>query len=423
MQQRNWAGNYSYSSHEILEPQTVAEVQECVRRSARVKTLGSRHSFNAIADTVGTHISMAAFRGIEIDTAARTVSVGAGVRYGDLAPVLTRAGFALHNLASLPHISIAGATATATHGSGNLNGNLATAVNGLEFVDGTGEVVHLLREKETFAGAAVHLGALGVATRVTLDVEPSYEVAQQVYFDLPFVELKRHLEEIFSAGTSVSLFTDWQQSRATQAWVKRRVDRTYPAEEKTFYGAKRATAAVHPLRFHPAEACTEQGGKPGLWFERLPHFRMDFTPSSGEELQSEYFVPLEAGYEAIRAVEELRDSITPHLFVTELRTVEADDLWMSMAYQRRSLAIHFTWKPEWKAVESLLPRIERRLEEFGARPHWGKLFTLSGEAVQARYSRAEDFRRLMRKYDPDGRFRNDWVDRIMEGKGSPAEKK
>lgn len=415
MQQTNWAGNHIFSSRETIEPQTLDEVQECVRRSARVKALGSRHSFDAIADTVGTHVSPAAFREIAIDAAARTVTVGAGVRYGDLAPVLTRAGFALHNLASLPHISIAGATATATHGSGTRNGNLATAVSALEFVDGTGELVRLSRKEdaETFAGAVVHLGALGVVTRVTLDIEPAYDVAQQVYLDLPFAELEDHLEEVFSAGTSVSLFTDWQQSRATQAWVKRRLDRTYPAEEETFFGARRATAAVHPLRLHPAEACTEQGGRAGAWFERLPHFRMDFTPSSGAELQSEYFVPLEAGFEAIRAVEGLKDSITPHLLVTELRTVDADDLWMSMTYQRRSLAIHFTWKPEWEAVKELLPRIEERLAGFEARPHWGKLFRLSGDTVSARYPRLADFRKMMKQYDPEGKFRNAWMERTL----------
>lgn len=416
MLQTNWAGNYSYASRHVIEPRTLAELQESVRRTSTLKALGSRHSFNAIADTAGTHVSMAAFRDIAIDAAAGTVTVGAGVRYGDLAPTLTQAGFALHNLASLPHISIAGATATATHGSGIRNGNLATAVSALEFVDGRGELVSLSRRgnPDAFAGAVVHLGALGLVTRVTLDIEPAYEVAQQVYFHLPFAELEHHLEEIFSAGTSVSLFTDWQQSRATQAWIKRRLDRTFPPDDEAFFGAKRATAPVHPLRFHPAEACTEQGGKPGPWFERLPHFRMDFTPSSGAELQSEYFVPLEAGYQAIRAVEPLRDALTPLLFVTELRTVEADDLWMSMAHHQRSLAIHFTWKPEWEAVRALLPKIEERLQPFGPRPHWGKLFTMPGETVRAQYPRCEDFRRLTKQYDPEAKFRNDWLNRILE---------
>src|SRR6202021_3240609 len=104
--------------------------------------------------------------------------------------------------------------------------------------------------------------------------------------------------------------------------------------------------------------CAEQQGVPGPWFERLAHFKMNFTPSSGRELQTEYFVPRDRGYEAILAVEQLKDRITPHLFVTELRTIAADDLWMSMAYKGDSMAIHFTWTPEWPEVKEILPLIE-----------------------------------------------------------------
>lgn len=373
--QTNWAGNYKYSSPRRIEPRSMEEIQDLIRRNMKLKAVGSRHSFNGAADTSGPQISLPALNTIEIDAASATVRVGAAVRYGDLAPVLARSGYALHNLASLPHISVVGAVATATHGSGTLNGNLATAVVAMEFVAGTGEVVHLSRRDNPglFEGAVVHLGALGIVTSVTLALEPAYDVAQRVYFDLPFAQLETSLEDIFSAGYSVSLFTEWQNSRATQVWIKRRVDPTCsPLPQDTFFGAKPAAVPVHPLRFHPVEACTEQGDKPGAWFERLPHFRIEFTPSSGEELQSEYFVPLDRGYEAIRAIESLRDQITPHLFVTELRTIEADDLWMSMAYQQRSLAIHFTWKPEWPAVRALLPQIESRLQPFTPPPTLGK---------------------------------------------------
>jgi alditol oxidase len=406
----NWAGNYTYTALHLLEPRTVEEVQAAVRSHRHLRALGSRHSFNAIADDEENQISLHALNSIALDPAAKTVTVGAGVRYGDLAPVIDARGFALHNLASLPHISVAGAIATATHGSGLHNGNLATAASTLEFVDATGNLIHLPRaaDPEKFLGAAVHLGALGILTRVTLDVQPTYQVAQTVYLDLPIATLEHHIEEIFASGYSVSLFTDWQNARITQVWIKRRTDRTdAPATlGPDFFGAHRATQNMHPILGHTAEACTEQLGIPGPWYERLPHFRMNFTPSSGQELQTEYFVPFEHAYAAIRAVETLRDQITPHLFVTELRTIAADELWMSMAYQCRSLAIHFTWKPEWPVVQTILPQIEARLAPFNARPHWAKLFTIPPAQLDALYPRLADFKELAAHYDPDVKFCN-----------------
>jgi xylitol oxidase len=409
----NWSGNYTYSAPNLLEPTTVEEVQSIVRRCSHLRGLGSRHSFNGIADSRENQISLTALKSIELDPAAKTVTVGAGVRYGDLAPVIDAKGFAVHNLASLPHISVAGAIATATHGSGLHNGNLATAVSGLEFVAVNGEITRLTRSTDpgTFHGAVVHLGALGILTRVTLDVQPTYQVAQTVYLDLPFDQLQHHLRDVFASGYSVSIFTDWQRGRATQVWIKRRTDQSYPtALGAEFYGARRATEKMHPITGHPAEACTEQLGIPGPWYERLPHFRMNFTPSSGHELQSEYFVPLEHGYEAIRAVETLRDQITPHLFVTELRTIAPDDLWMSMAHERPSMTVHFTWKPEWPEVRKILPQIEAKLAPFNPRPHWGKLFTLPGAKLDREYPRLGEFKALARRYDPQGKFRNEFLD-------------
>jgi xylitol oxidase len=417
----NWAGNFSYSATNLIEPRSVEEVQTLVRAHRHLRALGSRHSFNAIADSPENQISLHALNSIDLDPAAKTVTVGAGVRYGDLAPVIDARGFALHNLASLPHISVAGAIATGTHGSGLHNGNLATAVSALEFVNAHGDLVRLSRssDPEKFKGAAVHLGALGILTRVTLDVQPTFQVAQTVYLDLPLAALEHHLEQIFASGYSVSLFTDWQNSRITQVWIKRRTDQssaqssaqTYAptALGPEFFGAHRAAQNMHPILGHTAEACTEQLGIPGPWYERLPHFRMNFTPSRGQELQTEYFVPLDHAYAAIRAVEALRDQINPHLFVTELRTIAADDLWMSMAHQRRSLAIHFTWKPEWPAVRTILPQIEARLRPFDARPHWGKLFTLPPTQLDALYPRLADFKELAAQYDPEAKFRNPFL--------------
>ncbi len=290
----NWAGNYKYSTDHLLQPKTVEEVQKAVKSCSKLRALGARHSFNGIADSTENQISLKQFDQMTLDKAARTVTVGAGVTYGQLAPYIDAQGFAVHNLASLPHVSVAGACATATHGSGSKNGNLSTAVSAVEFVTADGEIVTLSRQKDgdKFPAAAVALGGLGVVTRVTLDVLPTFQVRQVVYENLSLAQLENHLDDIFLSGYSVSLFTDWQNHKATQVWIKRRVEPGSSFEfAPEFYGAKLATQKLHPLAGHSAENCTEQLGIPGPWYERLPHFRMNFTPSSGAELQTEYFVP------------------------------------------------------------------------------------------------------------------------------------
>jgi alditol oxidase len=406
----NWAGNLNYSTDQLHTPATIEEVQEVVKRCTKLRALGTRHSFSTIADSTQNQVSLKALDSIDIDEKARTATVGAGVKYGQLAPIIDKRGYALHNLASLPHISVAGAISTATHGSGLHNGNLATAVSALELVTVDGQVHSVSRNDQHFAATVVGLGAAGIVTRVTLDLQPTYQVAQSVYRNLSFDRLKDHFDEIFGAGYSVSLFTDWQSHRATQVWIKRKLAQNDPNKwEPEFYGATLAKEKLHPIEDHPAESCTEQQGIPGPWYERLPHFRMNFTPSSGRELQTEYFVPLKDGFQAILAVESLRDKITPHLFVTELRTIAADNLWMSMAYQRDSLAIHFTWKPESDAVRALLPQIEAKLAPFGPRPHWGKLFAMEPAKLQQQYPRLADFKTFLKQQDPQGKFRNEFI--------------
>ena len=409
---QNWSGNITYSADRVYTPASVDDVQDVVKRCDKLRALGSRHSFNTIADSKMNQVSLQHLDSIDINDKAKTVTVGAGIKYGQLAPVITARGYALHNLASLPHISVAGAIATATHGSGIHNGNLATAVSGLEIVTADGKTIHVTRDanQAQFPGAVVGLGALGVVTRVTLNLQPTYEMAQSVYRNLSFDHLKDHFDDIFGLGYSVSLFTDWQNNRATQVWVKRRLGPDVKNDwAPEIFGAKLATEKLHPIEGHAADACTEQQGIPGPWYERLPHFKMNFTPSSGRELQTEYFVPRNRGYEAILAVEKLRDRITPHLFVTELRTIAADNLWMSMAYQRDSLAIHFTWKPEWPEVRQILPLVEEQLAPFGPRPHWAKLFTVPPARLQAQYARLAEFKGLLQSYDPGGKFRNEFL--------------
>jgi len=414
---RNWAGNYIYSTTRLDNARTTAEVKNLVKKYDRLKVLGTRHCFNGIADSKDRFISLIQLsKDISIDKTAKTVSVASGVRYGELATHLFNNGYALHNLASLPHISIAGACATATHGSGNRNGNLSTAVSAMELITAAGETVSLSREKdgEQFSGAVVNLGGAGVVTKMTLDIQPSFMVRQDVYENLAFDQLEKNFDEIMGAGYSVSLFTDWQNKKFSEVWIKSRMEEGLKPQYRTeFFGAIPATKNLHPIVELSAENCTEQMGVPGPWHERLPHFRMGFTPSSGKELQSEFFVPRDRSYEAIRAVEQLHDKITPHLFITEIRTVDADNLWMSPCYHQPSTTIHFTWKQDWEAVRKLLPLIESQLAPFTARPHWGKLFTMSPTHLQSLYKKLPDFLRLLAQYDPKGKFRNEFLNKNL----------
>ena len=411
----NWAGNIEYSTDRLHTSTSLDEVRSYVRSENKLKVLGTRHCFNAIADSKDQFLSLKPMdEVIAIGPDKRTVTVEAGITYGQLCPYLDSQGFALHNLASLPHISVAGACTTATHGSGQKNGNLATAASRLELVTASGEVVTLLRERDgdTFSGAVVGLGALGVITQVTLDIQPSYRMRQYVYEDLPLSELKDHFDAIQSSGYSVSLFTDWQKQRFNELWIKSRLE---PGQEfhatPEFFGARLANRNLHPIAALSAENCTEQMGVPGPWYERLPHFRMGFTPSAGKELQSEYFVPRQHAMEAILAIERLRDQVSPSLLISEIRTVAADTLWMSPCYQQDSVTIHFTWKPDWPAVSKLLPVIEKELAPFNACPHWGKLFTTPPSELKRLHTRMPEFIQLSNKFDPMGKFRNQFLNR------------
>jgi alditol oxidase len=417
--QMNWAGNYQYKAEKIHHPKTSEEVQELVKDGKKIRALGTRHCFNDIADSNEYLISLKHLDRItSLDKERLTVTVEGGIRYGQLSQYLQQEGLALHNQASLPHISIAGACATATHGSGNQNGNLATAVSAMEIVTADGEIVNVSREKNnaTFNGMVVGLGGFGIITKLTLDIQPTFDVEQYVYLNLPFSELEHHFDEITSGGYSVSLFTDWETEAINQVWLKRRVTDGKTIEAETeYFGATLATRHLHPIADLSAENCTEQMGVPGPWHERLPHFRMDHTPSSGEELQSEYFVPRQYAVQALLVISRLREYITSLLHISEIRTIAADDLWMSPCYKQDCVAFHFTWKKDEPAVMGLLPRIEDALAPFEAHPHWGKLFTMSPEQIESRYEKLQDFRRLLSEYDPQGKFRNPFLDKNIFG--------
>ena len=410
---KNWAGNYQYKAPKFFQPKSIDELQATVKQSGKQKALGSCHCFNDIADSPQSQISTQNLPKLfTVDEKAMTVTVNGGARYGQFAPELHKRGFALHNLASLPHISVAGACATATHGSGVKNGNLATAVSGFDLMTPTGELIQLLREKngDLFNGAVVHMGALGIVTSVTLDVQPTYQVRQDIFQNLPLQSLEVHFEDILSAGYSVSLFTDWQNKTISQVWIKRRVEPDTTSLGADFYGAKAATKNLHPITRLSAENCTEQMGVSGPWYERLPHFKMGFTPSSGDELQTEYFVPRQYALDAFMALEKMGGVIFPQLMVSEIRTIAADSFWMSPCRNQDCVAFHFTWKPNWDEVQQILPKIEAELAPFQARPHWGKLFKISPTVLKDRYDLMPEFVNLAKLYDPQGKSRNGYLD-------------
>ncbi len=409
---RNWAGTYDFTAPRLETAGTVADVQRLVRGGGRVHALGTRHSFTDIADTTGTLIDVTALEGIVLDEAACTVTVAAGIRYGVLALWLEERGWALHNLGSLPHISVGGATATGTHGSGNRNGVLTTAVRGIRNVGVDGELTTVTTDDPDFAALAVGLGAFGVIVSVTLAVEPSFRMRQDVYRGLEWDALLDGFEEITGAGYSVSVFTRWDADDAGHIWVKTRLDSDDDPVADTLAGATRDPVVAEPIIPELGDNITPQGGVPGPWMLRLPHFRLDATPSAGDEMQSEYFVARADAPAALRAVRAQADRIRPHLLVSELRTGATDDLWLSPAYQRDFAAIHFTWRNDPVGVGGVLPDIEAALEPFDARPHWGKVHRFDADRLAAAYPRLADARAVFERLDPEGRFVNSHLERV-----------
>jgi xylitol oxidase len=403
-----WAGSHTYVARELRRPGSLGELSALVRDEPRLRALGSRHSFTDLADSPGVLVDVGGLPGaVEVDADRRVARVPAGLRYGDVATTLHQSGWALGALASLPHISVAGAVATGTHGSGNAVGSLASSVAAVELVDGRGNSVRLQRGDADFDGAVVALGCLGIVTAVELDLEPTYDVSQMVLEGLTWEALLDRVDEVTAAAYSVSVFTRWTGELVGQVWLKERgtprvLDGTHPAPEQR-----------HMIAGMGVENTTEQLGVPGRWHERLPHFRMGFTPSAGEELQSEYFVPRARLGDALAAVRAIGELIEPELLVTEVRTIAGDDLWLSGAYGDDAAALHFTWRRHPLQVHPLLDRLEEVLLPLGARPHWGKVFRAQADVVTPLYPRFADFRDLAERFDPEGRFRNAWTERTL----------
>ena len=412
----NWSGNVTYATARVLRPRTTSEAQELVANERSLRPLGTRHSFTPIADSDAALLSTEHLHRI-VDIGGDTVTVESGIRYGELARALHDHGVALQNFASLPHISVGGAIATSTHGSGSRNGSLASSVSALELVQADGSSRWIRRGELDFDGAVVSLGALGLVTRVSLDIVPSFELRQYVFERLPWTALDDELDAILAGAYSVSLFTTWDEPSIGQVWMK-------TAEElpplSPYFGATPATGPRSPVPRADSTNATEQLGVPGASHDRLPHFRLGFTPSSGEELQSEYIVPREHARAAISELRQLSAALAPLLHVSEIRAIASDALWLSPFYERNSVALHFTWKPLPAEVNAMLPRIEAILQPFGARPHWGKLFIGSPELIEEVYPKLPAFRRLAQELDGSGKFRNAFIDRYVLSREASA---
>ena len=400
---QNWSKNVDFNDRSYLRPESLAELQELVRSNAKIRARGTAHCFNEIANTSSYAINLSRMpKTIEVNPASNSVTVAAGLKYGDLAPVLHQQGWGLNNLASLPHISIAGSISTGTHGSGMRNQNLANQVLALDLVTAEGELRHIDRTNPAFNALVVGLGLGGIIYQYELKIEPTFEIRQVIYPDIPLDVLQRSFDQIMGTAYSVSYFTDWSTTQVGNLWCKFRNDEVIP---ESIGGCAKADKKFHPIPSVDPVACTEQLGAPGFWHERLSHFKLDFTPSVGEEIQTEFFVDRKDAAAAIEAVSKLGAEITPLLWITELRTIAADDLWLSGAYQRDTLAIHFTWKKD-DAIYPVIEKVEAALHPFNYRPHWGKVFTADAQYLKSVYPKMSEFQALMQALDPSKKFEN-----------------
>jgi len=400
---QNWSKNVDFNDRAFLQPESLAELQELARSNGKIRARGTAHCFNEIANTSSYAINLAKMpRVIEVNAENKSVKVSSGLTYGELAPVLHNQGWALNNLASLPHISIAGSISTGTHGSGIKNQNLSNQVLSLDIVTAEGELRHIDRANPAFNALVVGLGLGGIAYQYELKIETTFTIRQVVYPEIPLDVLQRNFDQIMGTAYSVSYFTDWSSAQVGNLWCKFRDNEVIP---ESVGGSAKADKKYHPIPSVDPVACTDQLGESGHWHQRLSHFKLEFTPSVGEEIQTEFFIDRKDAAAAIEAISKLGEEITPLLWITELRTIAADDLWLSGAYQRDTLGIHFTWKKD-LAIYPVIEKVEAALRPFNYRPHWGKVFTADAKYLSTVYPKMSEFKALTEALDPKSKFEN-----------------
>jgi xylitol oxidase len=407
---QNWSKNVDFNDREYLQPESLTELQELVRTHPKIRARGTAHCFNEIANTSSYAINLAKMaKTITVNLEKKSVLVAAGLTYGELAPVLHAQGWALSNMASLPHISIAGCISTGTHGSGIKNQNLANQVLALDLVTAEGELRRIDRTNPAFSALVIGLGLGGVVYQYELKIEPTYEIRQVIYPEIPLDILQRNFDQIMGTAYSVSYFTDWSSAQVGNLWCKFRDGEAIP---ESVGGCTKADKKFHPIPSVDPVACTDQLGIPGDWYDRLSHFRLEFTPSVGEEIQTEFFVDRKDASAAIEAISKLGEEITPLLWITELRTIAADQLWLSGAFERDTLAFHFTWKKD-DAIYPVIQKVEAALRPFNYRPHWGKVFTADSKYLSSVYPKLGEFKALVEALDPTSKFENSFIRSIF----------
>lgn len=409
---KNWAGNIKFQDSKTLAPKSISEIQDIVRTNRKVKARGTAHSFNTIADTKYVALLLDQMpKEIIINKEKKSVTVSAALKYGEVAEELHKNGLALHNLASLPHISIAGAIATGTHGSGSNNGNLATAVKSFDVVLADGSFRNInSSDGDLYYGGVIGLGLVGIVVRVELNIQSTFNLGQNVYLGMKRDNFRDNFDAIMSSGYSVSYVTTWQQEMAGEVWVKF-LEGTTPPE--VLFGSHGATEKLHLLKNHSPEPCNDQLGIIGPWHLRLPHFKMEFTPSSGAELQSEFFVNRAQASSALLALEAIADQISIPLMGSEIRTIASDNFWMSPHYKSNDVGIHFTWKQIPETFEAV-KAIETTLKPFQYRPHLGKIYTAAPSYISSVFPKFKNFQELISQIDPNNKFGNEVTDSLFQ---------
>lgn len=411
----NWAGTIAYEARERYAPTSVEQVQQLVRDAAaagrRVRVVGTRHTFNDLTDTDGVHLSLRDLpRVLRLTPEGDGVVIDGGATYTEVNRFLAQHDRALANLASLPHITVAGAIATATHGSGDAQPSLASAVRSLTHVTPTGALHTISRGEPGFERYPVHLGLFGPVVELTLDVVPAFTVATTVYEGLSYDVAVEHLDELTHDLYSFSLAPNWADGGRSLLFAKRLAGQAAPHE---WFGATAARSPRHPSPGADTAAVTEQLGAAGPSSKRLTHFRSEFEPSVGDEIQSEYLVPRRHARAALRALPDFSGVFAQLAHSMEIRTVAGDDLPASPFHAGDTLAVHVTWRRDPARVAAFLPQLESALEAFDARPHWGKAFVTSPERLRQLFPRLPEVDDEARRHDPDGVFRNRWIERVV----------
>ena len=430
---QNWAKTVYYN-HTIHYPKTVEEIQHILQYHAKIRVLGSMHSFNNITklpqEFNGVYISMSNMNQVIKCCRGERVTIQPGITFGELGEYLHERNFGFHNMASLPHITVGGAISTGTHGAGVFNGNLASHVMQVKLISADGKLrTYRIGQDPEFQHIPVSFGLAGIIVEIELDIVPDYDIQQCIYENLPFNTIKKSdYKTAFSSAYSFSIFTQWKNRKFTSIWAKYRLRKGRNGNEESIMidcpdmnKIKPSSNKVHPLPGGDTSFVSGGIGKnykePG--YVGLPHFLMEGVPSQGEELQSEYFVSshmFDVVIEVLFHHFEENPKLYDLLYVSEMRFVAGDKLTLSPQHVLgSSIGFHFTWKKEFDQVVDALKGIENVLKPYNALPHMGKLFTMTGRELEGKYGQRNlrAFQSFVAPLDPLKKFVNPFLQNLI----------